>query len=227
VRVAARAPGTLVLGESFNRGWRASCGGRSLGQPRVIDGYANAWDVGPSCTNVSFAFAPDRPVHRLQLLSGLACLLLLGLVVVPRRRRRRAAESLAASAAVPLPDPPPTRTPLRRALALGLLAGAVIGFCFALRAGPAVFAAVTLIVWLGIGPRLLMLAAGALLAVVVPALYVLFPADDRGGYNPGYAGEHIAAHWVAVAAFTLLAVALVQTLSTATRRDAGAARSAA
>ena len=115
----------------------------------------------------------------------------------------------------------------RRALWFGLLAGTVLGFCFSLRAGLAIFVGVTLIARFGIGPRPLALVAGALLALVVPALYLLCPADDRGGYNPGYAGEHVEAHWVGVAAFALLAVALAQTVSTARRRSRSAAAASA
>jgi hypothetical protein len=219
VRLALSGPGMLVLGQSFSAGWRAFCDGRSLGAPRPVDGYANGWDVKPPCANVRFAFAANGPVHLLQLLSALAALLLLALAVVPRKSSARA------PVADDLPEPPPRTTSLRRALTLGLLAGAVLGFCFSLRSGVAIFAGVTLISWLGIGPRLLVLTAGALLTVAVPALYLLFPAQDYGGYSPGYASDHIAPHWVGVAAFTLLAVALAQTLSTASRRRADAAGS--
>jgi hypothetical protein len=61
--------------------------------------------------------------------------------------------------------------------------------------------------------RALTLGAGALLAVVVPLLYVVFPGDDRGGYDTRYAIEHLGAHWVAVVAFVLFALALARTLS--------------
>lgn len=263
VRLELSGPGTLVLGQSYSSGWRAYCDGRSLGRPRVVDGYANGWDVKPRCRNVRFAFGPDTPVRWVQVLSALACVLLL--VVALRRPRRRGARGHAdvahaeparadaAFACQPAPAdaafaPPPAErradavlasqsaeprerpralggrddslapAPIGRALALGLTAGLVLGFCFSIRAGLLIFIGVTLIARYGIGPGPLTAVAGALLAVVVPLVYVLFPAEDRGGYNPGYAGEHTGAHWVAVAAYTLLVVALVQTLSTARRR---------
>jgi len=60
-----------------------------------------------------------------------------------------------------------------------------------------------------------------LLALAVPLDYVAFPAPDFVGYNPGYAGDHISGHWIAVAAWVLLALALWRTLSTASRRRGG------
>ena len=220
VQLALRAPGTLVLGESYSSGWRAYCDGRSLGPPHVVDGYANGWTVKPPCRQVHFAFAPNGRVHLLQLLSAVACLaLLLFLLWRPRRRVPLGAPDLA-----DWPDPVPARLSASRALALGALAAVVLGFCFSLRSGVAIFAGVSLIAWLGIGPRLLLATAGALLTLVVPALYLLFPAEDKGGYNPGYAGDHVAAHWVAVAAFTLLLVALVQLLAGPVQRARQARR---
>ena len=222
VRVELAGPGTLVLGQSYSSGWRAYCDGRSLGEPRVVDGYANGWTAKPPCSEVRFAFAPDRPVRAIQLASALACLLLLALAL-RRGNTRQAARVTAAD-----PGAPAHRAlPLRQALVTGLVAGAVLGFGFSLRAGLAIFLGVTLIARLGIGTRELAIAAGVLLALVVPALYVLDPAEDRGGYNPGYAGEHVAAHWVGVAAYALLAVALVQTLSRARYRPRPGAGAAA
>lgn len=222
VRLDLARPGLLVLGESFSRGWRAWCDGRSLGAPRVVDGYANGWSVKPPCREVHFAFAPNKPVHWLQIFSALACLLLLGAALrrgrVPRDPHARHADPAAADRAFPADGgADPLRglgLPLRRALLYGVAAGALLGFCFSLRAGLAIFAGVTLIGYLGIRPRALALTAGALLTVVVPAVYLLFGAEDRGGYNAGYAGEHVGAHWVGVAAYALLVVALLQILST-------------
>jgi hypothetical protein len=97
----------------------------------------------------------------------------------------------------------------------GLAAAAVFGFAFALRAGVAIGPAVALVMWRGFSARAMIAAAGALLAIVVPALYVLFPGTDRGGYDTAYAVQHLGAHWVAVAAVVLLVLALARTLSTA------------
>ena len=42
VRVRVDGPAWLVLGESFNRGWRASCDDRDLGAPQVVDGLGES-----------------------------------------------------------------------------------------------------------------------------------------------------------------------------------------
>ena len=72
-------------------------------------------------------------------------------------------------------------------------------------------------------PPALVLTAGALLGLVVPALYVLFEGDDRGGYSTTYAADHLGAHWVAVGAVALLLFALARSLSTARGRRGGRA----
>jgi len=143
-----------------------------------------------------------------------------------RHGRRRPHE--AAPPDLPDPDraPFPRRRPLPVALALGALAGGVGGFVFALRAGVLIGPAVALVLWHGIPSRHLLLAAGALLTVVVPALYLLVPARDRGGYSTTYANERLTPHWATVAAVALLATALVRQLAVSratARRDARAA----
>ena len=75
--------------------------------------------------------------------------------------------------------------------------------------------AIAVVLWLGIAAEPLALAGGLLLAVVVPLVYIAFPASDQGGFNPSYPLHHIGAHWVAVGAWVLLALALWRALSTA------------
>ena len=72
---------------------------------------------------------------------------------------------------------------------------------------------VALVARYGGGARPLILAAAGLLGIVVPAVYVLFEPEDRGGYNFAYASDVIGAHWVAIAALVLLALALWRNLS--------------
>jgi hypothetical protein len=230
VRVDVQRPAWLVLGESYNRGWRAECDGRSLGAPRVVDGFANGWRVSSGCHDVSFAFAPQRAVDWGYAIGALACLVLLVILLLGRRARARAGRGTPPPPRAGMPDPGtrpapmpvddrPWRLPARRALLAGLAAAAVFGFVFALRAGVVIGPAVALVMWRGVSPRALITAAGALLAIAVPALYLVFPATDRGGYDTAYPVQRLGAHWVAVAALVLLILALARTLSLNRRGD--------
>jgi hypothetical protein len=212
VRVAVERPGWLVLGESFDPGWRASCDGRSLGAPVVVDAFANGWPVRPGCRRVSFTYAPQHTALLAEILSGLACLLALLLLLV----RRAPAVERAPSGDL-APADAPRRIALPRALACGLAVALVLGFVLSVRAGLVVFAATTVVAWAGVGARRLVLAAAALLVVAVPASYLLTHADNHGGYDFNYAVEHIAGHWLAVAALVLLAAAAIRTVLVARR----------
>ena len=100
------------------------------------------------------------------------------------------------------------RLPGRAALAIGAAAGIAGAFLFALRAGVVIGPAVALILWRGVGPGALALAAGALAAIAIPAIYLLFPPDDARGFNSEFAADLTGAHWVAVAVWVLLALAV-------------------
>ena len=220
VRVAVQGPSWLVLGESYDRGWRAWCDGRDLGAPVVVDGYANGWRVGASCRSVHFAFGPNGLARAGYVISILAALLCLALVLVQtlRRRRRPGLASRPEPAATPGPaaapatEESPPRTPLARAGVAGILSGLVIAFVFGYSAGVAAVPAIALLLWRGIGVRTLTLAAGALLAIVVPILYLASPGDSRAANQVPYASDHMSAHWAAVAALVLLAAALWRSL---------------
>jgi hypothetical protein len=168
---------------------------------------------------VRFAYAPQRPVTWAYVVSALAALALLVLLALGRRGRGTAPEP-----APPLHvDDRPARWPLPAALALGLGLGAVVGALFALRAGAVLGPVIAVVLWRGVGARALGLAAAALLGIVVPALYLLFGARDRGGFNFEYAHDHLAAHWCAVGALVLLALALWRSVSRATPPSPAAA----
>jgi len=205
VRVAVNGPSWLVLGESYDAGWRAKCDGRSLGKPVPLQGYANAWPVERGCTRVSFAFAPNRVLLGSDLISLVACLAMLALLVL--RRPRAAAASL-----VPLPEAAVTGWPLGRALAAGVAAALVLGFVFALRAGAVLGPLTCLMLWRGVRARTLALAAGAVLLVALPVLHLAvgLPGD---GFQTNYAVKRIAEHWFAVGAVCALGAALWRTLS--------------
>jgi hypothetical protein len=200
-----------VLGESFTTGWRATCDGRSLGDPVPMDGYAVAFPVQPGCQVVDFAFAGNKPVLWSAIISGVASLLLLAFAIVALVRRRPPQEDDEADEL--LPDPPTARVALRWALAWGVAAALAGGFVFALRAGVVIGPLVAFVLWRGIDAKRLAIAAGGLLAVVVPILYLAVPIKDRGGYSTSAPMDRIAAHWVAVAAIVLLLLALYRALA--------------
>ena len=208
VRLDVTAPGWLVLGEGYNRGWRATCDGHDLGAPVPLEGYANAWAVKPGCRAVAFSFAPNRVVWPFYLLSLLAFLAFAALLL--RHRRRMPAERRLAG---PVPDADPAGPWLRGRLVAAFVAtGLVVGFVFALRAGAVAAPVVTLLLWRRVPSRVLILAAALVLAVVVPVLYLVHPGQDHGGYSTYYGVTHLAAHWVGVGAFVFLALALIRTL---------------
>jgi hypothetical protein len=104
---------------------------------------------------------------------------------------------------------------------MGLVVGGALAFCFSLRSGLLIAPAVAFVLWRGVPAKPLAIAGGLLLAIAVPLDYILFPAPDFGGYNPGYAGDQVSGHWIAVAAWVLLALALWRTLSRASRPRGG------
>ena len=210
VRLALDGPSRLVLAQSYDRGWRAWCDGRALGAPRPDAAYGNGWAVDGSCTEARFAFAPDRPVKLAMLVSGAACLLMLVALALrgpPAAPRRRPGPRLRARRRAP------ARASWPRAATLGLAAGVAGAALIALRAGPPVAVAATLVARYGIGARPLALGAAGLLGIAVPAAYLIFLPTDRGGYAPRYASDLVGAHWLATAALVLLAFALARMLS--------------
>lgn len=213
VRVAVHGPSWLVLGESYDRGWRASCDGHDLGAPVPIDGYANGWRVGPGCRAVAFPFAPNRAAHvafAVSLLAALACAGLLGLALRRRRRGEEEAEP------APIPDTAPGPAPWGRAAAGGVIAAAVLSFVFGPTAGVPAGAGVAVVLRLAIPAVPLALAAGGLLAIVVPILDLL-AQPARTGNEATYPAAHPAAQWFAVGALLLMLAATARSLASARR----------
>jgi arabinofuranan 3-O-arabinosyltransferase len=212
VRVALTAPSWLVLGESFDKGWRATCDGRSLGTSQPIDGYANGWLAPANCHQVAFSFKPQDQARTAYLLSAVVCALLAAFLLIGSLVRRRQPVVLAAHPL--LPEPPSKGMPLPRAVALALLASVPLGLMFALRAGAGLFPILVIVLWRGYGPRLLVAAAAALLGIVVPVVYAIASPPNLGGYNFNYSISIIWAHWIGLAAIVLLAVASWKMLAT-------------
>jgi arabinofuranan 3-O-arabinosyltransferase len=204
VRVALRGRSWLVLGESFDAGWRATCNGRSLGAPQVVDGYGNGWLAPKDCTRVAFGFSPQAGVQKSYVVSAVVCALLLLLLAFGAGRRP--AQATGHTARRLLPEWAGGPRPLPRAAALGLAAAVGVGYVFAIRAGVATFLLATLVLWRGFDTRRLVLAAGVLLGIVVPVVYLLSQPQDKGGYNFAYATQTIWGHWIGVAAIVLLSL---------------------
>jgi hypothetical protein len=97
----------------------------------------------------------------------------------------------------------------------------VLGFAFAVRSAPVIAVAVAVILWRGLGARVLTAAAAALLVIVVPVLDLLVGSPDLPNRHFNYPVDKITAHWFAVAAIVLLIAALWRTLRAAGRQRPG------
>lgn len=226
VKVDVRGPSYLMLGQSYDKGWRATCDGRDLGTPIAMDGYANAWPVERGCEDVSFSYKPQKLADAGYLISGAGCVGLLALLGAMAWRRRRAAAVAPTGAdddPAPLPEPPPAAPrPPTTAIAIAIPAAVVVAGLFGLRAGAAAAPLLAVVLWRGLSDRTLGLVVLGLLGVVVPLIYVgvaVFGEEVVGGNATRYASDRLAAHWVAVAAFVVLVVVLVRTLAAARARD--------
>lgn len=96
VRVeGAQEPYWVVLGQSWSPGFTATTSdGRSLGEPTLVNGYANGWRIDPAelgaDVTVDIVWAPQRVVWIGIGLSVLGVLGCLALILWPLLRRRRA-----------------------------------------------------------------------------------------------------------------------------------------
>jgi arabinofuranan 3-O-arabinosyltransferase len=153
VRVTGATPGEpfwLVLGQSHNAGWAATADGEDLGEPVLVDGFANGWRVTPTAGRftVDLRFAPQQRVNAAIALSAVAAVLCLALLA----RRPRVVVDAPSSLAEPYSSvlayrydgALPTR---RRAVWTGI----GVGLLGVVLAGPGVGVAVALLA--GIGAR--------------------------------------------------------------------------
>jgi hypothetical protein len=205
-------PSWLVIGQGYDRGWQASCNGRSLGAPVPIDGYATGWSIGAACRHVSFSFGPQRAAdigYLLSLIGSLLCLMLCLASRAPRAGRSAPAVSDAQTIVRRL-------APLR-AIAWALPLAAGFGFVFGARAGAVALPLIALGLWRGAGAVPLAALAGGLLAGPVPVLYLLHTGGAAGGNHAGYAAAHATAHWLGVTAIGLMVAAAAQALATSSR----------
>jgi hypothetical protein len=196
----------VVLGESFSNGWTAAVAGNEVGDPHLVDGYANGWLLTPdqSSFEVTFAFAPQRTVNAMLVVSAVAALCCVGLAAWPRRRRFLAVDA-----------PDPAFVGVREA-ALPWMARAMAaigsGLVAVVLAGPVVGAVVAVAVVVGArgGRSRLLLQLAAPGALALAALYVIVQ-QIRHSTAPGldWPGELERAHPLGWLAILLLAADLV------------------
>lgn len=91
----ATEPYWLVLGQSNNAGWHLTVGDQDLGEPTLVNGYANGWRIDPAKVGAQPTFhldwTPQRPVWIALLLSGLGFLICLVLAFRPAKAQIRGA----------------------------------------------------------------------------------------------------------------------------------------
>ncbi len=90
-------PFWLVQGQSHNPGWTATVDGEALGEPVLVDGFANGWLITPRSESfeVGLRFAPQQRVNLAIVLSIVAALVCLALVIRRPRTVVNAPSSLA------------------------------------------------------------------------------------------------------------------------------------
>jgi hypothetical protein len=200
----------LVLGQSENEGWEAVVsGGQSLGAPRLVDGFASGWRLGPSSETrvVELTWRPQRVAQAGLALSGLGALACLALVVVSFVRKRLV--PIEAPWSVPTLVGPfawSTAPPRWRSVA-GVVAAVLV--VMSLVAGPAVGLVATALAAASVLLRRgrSVSAAVAVGAVVVTGVYTAV-SQARNDYGPGFAwarsfSDVHAVAWVAVAALAV------------------------
>ncbi len=154
---------------------------------------------------MTIAFAPNRLVTAGYAVSAVVGVLLLALLRSERRRARTGPRRPRGGRHA--------RMPARRAALIAVPAALALGFIFAARATP-LFYAGRLRRLVARDRRAAARAGGRpILAIAVPVLTLIIRPEDRGGYNPEYAIDRIAVHWVAVAGITLMILALSRAMA--------------
>ncbi|MDW3218349.1 MAG: alpha-(1-_3)-arabinofuranosyltransferase family protein [Acidimicrobiales bacterium] len=212
----------LVLGQSHNLGWEATVDGASLGEPVLIDGFANGWllPAGDAVT-VDLEWTPQRLVGRAMAVSIVALVIVLALAL-RRRRTMPAARATApppAVLALPWLDPPGPRGPVTVAVATAAGTGAAVFAWLNLPRLPGLavlvgVAVAALLAWGNRRVRPALFAAGTL-GVTVVAL-MLEQRAERYGPDFGWPQQFAHLHVWGVLAFLFLAA---DYLVAAVRRD--------
>lgn len=201
----------LVLGQSHNLGWEATVDGTSLGEPVLIDGFANGWLL-PAGGDVvvELEWTPQRVVGRAIALSVVAIVVAFGLAW--RRRGDPPPERVAtpppAFVAVPGVDGPSTRRPTTIVAALGAGCGLAVFAWLNLPRLPALallvgLAVLAILTWGDRRIRPAVLAAATLGITVV--VLMLEQRANRYGPDFGWPQQYAHLHVWGVLAFLFLA----------------------
>ncbi len=216
-------PFMLVLGQSINAGWQASIGSHNLGQPVLVDGFANGWLVNPAVLagsvhngvlTVNLVWAPQGRVNIALVISALTIVACLVLAYLPRRRRSKVGTDDAEEAGAEPWDTEPSDQPdlvpvfpsgevataWPSAIGIAAVVGVIAGFIAPPVTGLVVGVA-TLVVLRRPRLRLLLglVAAGCVLAagIYVIARQVLDQEPANGGW-PGLFGIASALTWAGI-----------------------------
>ena len=127
-------PYWLVVGQSLSPGWKATAAGVDLGEPVLIDGYANGWWIDPVVVgegDVVIRWTPQRLVWQALAVSAVALVATVVIAVAPRRIVPHPFDAPLARLRTPLAGDP-------RPLGLGraLVAATAVGAAAWLVAGP-------------------------------------------------------------------------------------------
>jgi hypothetical protein len=162
-------PHIVSFGQSINTGWKAtlrtSKGTLDLGDPFVVQGYANGWLV-PESGELILEWTPQRFVRGSLLMSGI---ITVGLFFAAFRRRTRTGSAHSFAEVLPSPK-------ARRPLFILMLATLVVGFA-------GVIPAVATAVFLALPRRYSMVLIGILVGAIAGAIIV---AQTRYGYPPAW-----------------------------------------
>ena len=211
VQLRADEPVWFVLGQSHSVGWHAAAEGRDLGEPVLVDGFANGWLVDPGPDGVvvlDLEWRPQRLVRSGLIGSVAGALVCLAILVTAAFRRRRAAPVVAPAPSVRSPFLA-LGPPLRWSAAAGT--GLVVAVAAGLVVSPLLGAAAGLVALIGLRHPLGRLSGPVGAGFIGAAgLYTAF-VQIRDELVPdfGWTDFLAPAHVLAWAGLMLLGVALV------------------
>ena len=212
LRVTGDGPTWVVLGQSLSPGWKATLDGEDLGEPVLVDGFANGWLVeGPGI--VQLRWTPQRIVWGGLGISAFGLLLCLGVLLGALWSKDRRIGGLLTTNVAPGPllRLRPLEAGPAPSLGRSLLLAAAVGVAAGLAVHPLVGVVVAVVAAVGLRApfgRAVGLAAPALVALAglytaVKQLRNDYPADF------GWTDFFHPAHYLAWTGLALLVTLLV------------------